>query len=205
MDAKPMVWELASRLQQLLETGRIEVPHPLTASELDDDRAWPILQEFEQEYRQTIAHRPPPLDRGTSLWAAGQFLRACQFAVYRELGPELINTGLEKRPPGAADTAAVHYSVDLTFRFLPDLYRFVKAAATLDPLLDRMEEWAGDWPLSSVGIAGIQPGRDALVVILAEPCLMMMYMDRIELRGDDSRWLPDFDPYSPARAPRRTE
>ncbi|MBM4077860.1 MAG: hypothetical protein FJ267_19700 [Planctomycetes bacterium] len=77
------------------------------------------------------------------------------------------------------------YSVDLVFRFLPDLVRIVKGMNSSDPLLERLKEWGRQWPLSSVSIP------DLLVTeiepILADRCLSQLYADRIIESGSTDR------------------
>ena len=40
--------------------------------------------------------------------------------------------------------------MDLTFRYLPDLYKLARNAAQQDVLLTHLARWAVDWPLSSL-------------------------------------------------------
>jgi hypothetical protein len=118
------------------------------------------------------------------------FYRACQFAVFRDVPAEAVAGALSVPCPGAtavtavAQSPAVHYSVDVVFRFLPDLARFARSAADNDPLLEPLQRWARQWPLSSVGMAGVD-GAD--VAFVAHPALLALYVDRVIATRDRSR------------------
>jgi hypothetical protein len=81
--------------------------------------------------------------------------------------------------------SGVHYSVDLTFRYLPDLVRIARTAASDDPLVGALRTWCRRWPLSSVGVA--QLGEIELGPIAKSAGLMQMYVDRIIAREDLDR------------------
>jgi MoxR-vWA-beta-propeller ternary system domain bpX4 len=175
---------LASFLSSLLERGRVQAPVPNELSE-DELRAGDaVLLDFEAQYRKVLPGTPPRLDRAAARWGAVQFLRGCQFTVYRDVPAELIEQELAPSCP-LPTTPAVHYSVDLVFRFLPDLVRFARSAAEGDPLVNHLMHWARDWPLSSVGIVGV----DAVDVngFVADSALLALYVDRILEAGDLGR------------------
>ena len=65
-------------------------------------------------------------------------------AIAEALGP----------PCPAPITPSTHYSVDLVFRFLPEVVIFARSAAAHDPLVEHLERFAREWPLSSVGMPG---------------------------------------------------
>jgi hypothetical protein len=108
--------------------------------------------------------------------------------VFRDEGPEF---GFEPLAGARELTAlpAVHYSVDLTFRFLPDLTKQVRAVASDDPLAVELLRWAEHWPLSSVGVDGLdtQAVDAALPAIVADDCLLRLYVDRVIDRRDHAR------------------
>jgi hypothetical protein len=112
------------------------------------------------------------------------FYRGCQLAVYREWGAENVQAAFGSTCP-AEIGAAAHYSVDLTWQFLPDLHRLTRQASPNDPLVEAIRHFATQWPLSSVGIAGIAPL--SLAGIVGHPGLLRLYADRIIGREDVSR------------------
>jgi hypothetical protein len=72
-------------------------------------------------------------------------------------------------------------------RFLPDLLRFARVAHEHehDPLVARLVDWARRWPLSSVGtqVTGNLDVND----IVADNCLLTLYVDRIIATADTLR------------------
>jgi hypothetical protein len=175
---------LAAFLHRLFTEGRVRVARPTDASEQELRAMDEVLTAFERRYEQDLPGTPPPLAPEAARWGAVMIYRACQFVAFRDLGEAEMAQALGAVCPGD-DSPATHYSVDLTFRFLPDLFKLARNAAEGDPLLSRLAHWAGQWPLSSVGIAGVQPLRTE--VITGHPCLLRLYVDRIIARRDTSR------------------
>ena len=171
-------------IADLFDTGRVVLDGDTLAGPRDVSAMTEELVEFEKVYRSTLPHYPPPLSLDSAGWACGMLYRACQFLVYREYGEQAIAEQLSSSCP-LKPSPSVCYSVDLTFRFLPDLVRLARAAAEHDPLLTPLLRWAGDWPLSSVGIKGVE-GIE-VEPFIDDPCLRLMYVDRIIAQLDVSR------------------
>ena len=112
------------------------------------------------------------------------FYRACQFVAFRDADEEVIAKTLTMACP-EGEPPAVHYSVDLTFRFLPSLVKLAQSAAQDDPLLMHFDRWAMAWPLSSVGMT--VPGPVQISPWTHDPCLLGLYVDRVIARGDATR------------------
>jgi hypothetical protein len=182
---------LASFLSELFEHGRVRVEEPIpTKTGLRpppaDDRAAAEarLRERDAAVRLEFPGEAPAFEPQLALWGAEQFFRACQFAVYRDVPAEVIDVILTLPCP-AADAAAQYYHIDLTFRFLPDLARLARTASANDPLCERLHEWANRWPLSSVGIPGVEP--DAADRAWEHAGLLRLYVDRVVALRDTSR------------------
>jgi hypothetical protein len=172
----------AGFLSALLEHGRVKVAHPQEHVPTDEiaaagrqllERAALVAAEFPGQ--------PPALELPVAQWAALQMYRACQLAIYRELDAGAIDELLAPACP-PAEAASRHWSADLAFVFLPDLIRQAQAAAANDPLVTRLREWAAQWPLSSVGVAQVEPQNVA--EIAGHPGLLRLYVDRILTRKD---------------------
>jgi hypothetical protein len=142
-----------------------------------------FLLRFEESYRLQLPGPTPSVSPAAVRWAAGMFLRAAQFVAFRQLGEELLNQDLARPCPGKRD-AATDYSVDLAFRFLPDLFRLTRAASESDPLLKVLERWAGDWPLSSVGMPIDPEAAPTTQYLMSDDTLKKVYADRILARQD---------------------
>ena len=73
----------------------------------------------------------------------------------------------------------------MVFRYLPDLTRFARSAAEADPLVEHLRRWARKWPLSSVGMPGVE--EVSVDGFADSPGLMRLYADRVIATGDTSR------------------
>jgi hypothetical protein len=104
--------------------------------------------------------------------------------MFRDAGADAVAKLAESELENC-DRAEVHYSVDLTFRYLPDLVRIAKSIASEDPLIELLMKRCRQWPLSSVGVKGT--GEVPLGSIAESPGLMQIYVDRILARDDTER------------------
>lgn len=175
---------LSEFLTCLFRDGRVRAARPAEISDKELRAADEVLRAFEQEYRQDLPATPPSLCLPVARWAATMFYRACQFVAFRDTGEEIMAQTMAATCPHG-DLSSVHYSVDLTFRYLPDLVKLAQNASQADPLLAHLASWAAQWPLSSVGmvVAGpVQIGPWA-----RDPCLLGLYVDRVIAHCDASR------------------
>ena len=172
-------------LSALFEHGHVgvtSIADPFT--KVDQEAASEVLRAAELTRRLEFPGDPPPWNNAVGLWAAESFYAACQLAVDRRVdesaGMKMLARGC---PPATA--AEQHYSVDLVFQYLPDLYKLARGAAPDDPLLRKLDEWALAWPLSSVGMPNnTEPDIEPILNHLS---LLLCYADRIVLRRDVSR------------------
>jgi hypothetical protein len=164
----------------LFEGRSTRVAAPQDPSESELQEAGEFLANFEGLYRLNIPGDPPRLDLEAALWAAVHYYKACQYAVFRDYGPDFAFAPADKAIV-AFNSPEAHYSVDLTFRFLPDLLALCQAA-TDDPLRLELLKWARQWPLSSVGV--IETCEVDIAPLLGSASLMQMYADRAIERGD---------------------
>ena len=141
-------------------------------------RAWDAVQRGE------LAGTAPELIPEAAEWAAVRLYRGCQALVCRELPPAEMQRMLREPCPAAA-SPAVDYSVDLVFRFLPDLVALARRVSRGDPLVEELLGLARAWPLSSVGIEGV--GAVEAARVLAQAGLRQLYVDRIIATGDAAR------------------
>lgn len=171
-------------LSGLFEEGRGAVskfaPLPDEAVRSGDE----FIAKYELVYRSSLPGDAPRFVAPAARWAAISFFRACQFAVYREVAEPSLKQEFDT-PFSATGSPDVHYSVDMIFRYLPDLNRFAGSAAEHDPLLGYLNQWAMAWPLSSVGMDGI--GEVKIDGFAECPSLMQLYADRVIVTGDESR------------------
>jgi hypothetical protein len=182
MLASPQSSPVTEFLHELFETGRVRVAEE-TATPAELAGVDELLLAFDGQCRRELAGEPPRLDLPAARWAAASFYRACQYVAHRHLGVAKMRATLTTECPGAKQpSAAVHYAVDLTFRYLPDLTRLARTTSEGDPLLVCLHDWARQWPLSSVGVMDIVP--DDAAPILNDACLLSLYVDRVIERRD---------------------
>jgi hypothetical protein len=175
---------LSTFLRSLFDDGRVRLP---TLVPLDDSaisQADAELLVFDRLARLELPGEAPVLDRNAARWAAILLFRACQFVVHRDVPAPVVVHELSLPCPSPRGPS-VDYAADLTFRFLPDLFTFARSAAENDPLVAALRDLARQWPLSSVGIAGLGPLDVAS--FFDHPALRTLYIDRILARSDESR------------------
>ncbi len=171
-------------ITDLFEDGRVTVPEvsPLTDEEVSAGDE--VIAEYERVCRMELPGTAPQFVEAAGRWAGTRLFRACQFAVYRDFGEETLKEELEV-PYSETNSPNVHYTVDLVFRYLPDLAKFAGSAAEQDPLLGHLYRWAQEWPLSSVGMSGVD---EVMIDGFADnSSLMLLYADRIIATGDKTR------------------
>lgn len=171
-------------LEILLSEGRGVVP---TVGPIDDSsrqQAAQVLKKYEFVWRQNLPQPVPQFHSDAANWAAENLFRACQFSVYRDADESIMRSALQTPCP-VAITPEVHYSVDLTYRFLPDLAKSVRMAAAKDPLLEVLTGWGQAWPLSSIGMPDL--GEVSVAGFANQPGLLQLYVDRVLAAKDQSR------------------
>ncbi len=172
---------LATFLDALFAEGRVRVAAPAKLGARELHAASEVLAATERLYRQALPGTPPRLEIESARWAAVMFFRACQFVAFRDLGEDQMDQAFQPDCPGDG-SASTHYSVDLVFRYLPDLINLARRPSEADPLVTRLRHWADQWPLSSVGMDGARP--TAAEAVVGHPSLLCLYADRVTARGD---------------------
>ena len=182
---------VARFVESLFTEGRVRVGasvgrngrlnHP-SADDLEETKS--VLKEMELSYRANLPGDPPKVSEKALLWGAATTFYASSFLAYRDAGEDVMRLALSANCP-ENPSPSVCYSVDLTFRFLPDLVRLARAVSPNDPLVDALTTLARQWPLSSVGIAHVGPVD--VTPFLDDDCLLQIYADRIIVMKDRSR------------------
>jgi len=176
---------LAEFLDQLFEHGHVRIGLPQQAVTPDDRAASTNrLVRFNEVRELEFPGIAPEFSVSCAIWSAEQFYRACQAAAFRDLDEATLQQGLAAPCP-LADLPSKHYSVDLVFRFLPDLIKLAAGLSPDDPLVKILRQWAGQWPLSSVGMSEVEV--ISLSGIADVPEMLRYYVDRVIARRDISR------------------
>jgi hypothetical protein len=174
-------------LRQLFDHGRVTV-ETADVQRLDERDLNSLLQLFDAEYRCHLPEGLPALNLPAASWGAKTLYSAAQVLAYRDLGIEAIQQVVQ--PTRLQGIAGEQFSVDLCLRYLPDLVRLARAASANDPLVTCLLELGADWPLSSVGIAGLalsERGIARVNALPAEPAVWRLYIDRVLQTGDSAR------------------
>lgn len=142
------------------------------------------LRAWDRQERDRLGHPLPSLREEDALAALVVLYRACQLLVYRDLPEEAVAEAFAEAPPPSTEPEAV-WSVDLSYRYLPDLARLAVGLSPGDPLVAAIREQAARWPFSSVGMeAGAAGGIDS---VLVHPGLRRIFLDRVVAAGDRGR------------------
>ena len=191
-------------LEQLLETGSVLIETPDPPSEAEVQLGGEILAHFESSWRLEWSATAPRFDHAVASWAGRALYRSCQFLLYRDFNADEVGNSLAVECP-EADTGKPqqHYNVDLTFRFLPNLWGFTQREAEDDPLTAIIGDWCFRWPLSSVGATNLidsdfvesdlispEPfprGKFMIDEFWSHPSLAQGYVDRIIEHKDKTR------------------
>jgi len=169
-------------VKSLAEEGRAIV----AASPLVEDTASVLaaLRQVDEFARAELGIEAPAFSPEAALWGARMTYYLCQFVVCRDIGEEQIKAvcGVpcpEKRGPEA------DWSADLMLRHLPRLFQLARHLSNADPLVQQMRSIATAWPLSSVGVGGLEPVK--LDSFVGHPALRRLYADRVISQADTSR------------------
>ncbi len=170
----------------LLDSGHVRAARPGQGeSPHERDATIKLLAEFEQEWRLEMPGQAPDWNSAAAIWGATMFYRAAQAALYREVAEQILADALGSACPTAWENPSTHYSVDLTFRFLPELFQHAPTSSSAELLSGVMQNWANLWPLSSVGMKGVIPA--SLEPIAEHAGLLQFYVDRIITTADYAR------------------
>ena len=168
--------QLSSFIIDLLAFGDVTVAGQITPfEEKDIEKSTALLQQFYEKDILEMPGKAPAFSQDAALWAAKFLYNAIQLTMMRDLSEEDIQKNLE--PFLGTQSVESIYSIDLTFRFLPDLFSLAKGLAPEDILVDRLKETASKFPLSTIGIEINEDADHTL--ILNHPSLRLNYTDRL--------------------------
>lgn len=189
---------LSAFIQALFESGEARVPLVADAEDLggtsgpklipegERDPAIALLTEYEPIVRAGWPMQAPAFDGEIALHAAAYLYQAARLILSRHVSGDVVSHLLADDGI-SANTPTAHYCVDLTGRFLPDLFRMAGGRLTEDPLTERISGFGSRWPMSSIGVLGIDPVTDRLDVVIDYPSLYAVYIDRVLERLDYER------------------
>ena len=175
---------LSTFVEDLIGGRPLRVGPPAAPNDADLQQALATVVEFERQTRFDLPGEAPAIDPHAARWSLVSLYLAASLVIHRDVNATEIDQLLRK-PQLDHTKPEVHYSVDLTMRFLPSLMQFAKSASSDDPLVKRLQQWARDWPLSSVGMKDV--GAVDIAHLRTSKTLMRLYVDRIFHTEDTSR------------------
>jgi len=176
--------QLSTFLTTLFTEGKVVATGELSGFEPDDlQAAEKVLRQFYEEDALEMPSQAPAFHPEAALCAAQYMYNAVQLIVHRDLDAEAVEKHLTGLPEPASPD--VIYSVDLTLRYLPELFGLAKGLSPLDIVVSKLKETATYWPFSSVGVE--LEGEYALENILGHVSLKYAYADRILAKKDKNR------------------
>lgn len=178
------VVQLKQFIQDIIQQGKVVVEGNVTPFTDEDIQAaiQPLHEHYEHQ-KQELTGTVPAFDAAAAIWAAGFLYRAVQLVMLRDLGEEAVNKLLT--PYDGVISPEAILSVDLSFRYLPNLVGLAKGLAPEDVLVKRLREAAVQWPFSSVGMK--VEGELNIEVIMNNTCVRSAYIDRIISARDIKR------------------
>jgi hypothetical protein len=177
-------------LTRLFAEGHVVFHGPPTDDGADDPAATAELVKAFRIVQLELAGDPIPFDPKMALAAARLLRRACWALVNREERPEALARRLAMPQPPR--TPVQHLSADLTFRYLPQVYRRARGLDPADVLTTSLNALLRQWPLSGA-LAGLDEGPDPEPDFSGHPGLLMLYAERVA-HHDRPAWQPKRPP-----------
>ncbi len=167
---------LSKFILNLTEIGELTLSGDFLPFEQDDlSQSSALLQHLYEADRLEMPLKAPAFNAEAAIWATQYLYRAMQLLLRRSCGEEMVEKELEDYT-GVLTPAAI-YSIDLTLRYLPDLFKLAKGLAPSDILVHKLQSTAAAFPFSSVGIALEEELQEW--PILTHSSLRLTYIDRI--------------------------
>jgi hypothetical protein len=178
---------LGEFLQTLFEDGRIVLKGRPEPTEADRAGALRVLEAAFDLHRLDVAGPPIGFDPASALTAAELVRRSAWFLVNRSESVREMERSLTRpRPPL---TSGEHLSADVSFRFLPQVYRRARSIAPGDYLASFLSDLLRAWPLSGV-LSDLAEGPKDVGDLGGHPGLWMLYAERLAL-DEKPAWMPD--------------
>jgi hypothetical protein len=181
---------LSDFLKTLFEEGRLVLKGRPEPSEADRPAALRVLETAFDLHRLDVAGPPIAFDAPSALTAAELVRRAGWFLVNRtESVREMERSLTMPRPPSKAGE---HLSADVSFRFLPQVYRRARSMGPEERLARFLADLLRAWPLSGV-LTDLAEGPRDVGELGGHPGLWMLYAERLAL-DEKAAWMPKGGP-----------
>ncbi|MCE3296016.1 MAG: hypothetical protein K0R65_1730 [Crocinitomicaceae bacterium] len=142
----------------------------------DEEQTLAFLELEYQNESLSWPHTVPAFNPQAALWAARYLYTAAQVILFRKaLAPE---TETFLKTPGPEINPGTILSVDLCFRFMPDIMEQLHVIDSEDPLLPVFEEQLRQWHYSGMRYE-LENDKLEMQVYLDDPCLRQLYCERV--------------------------
>ncbi len=142
----------------------------------EKDKVRLFLQEIYELETLTFQFEVPDFNSDVALWAAEFMYVSAQLIIYRENHSNELQDILPNEE--FVVTPSTLMSVDICFRFIPDLLKELKLIDGEDKLIPILESKLQKWYYSAVNSEVEIENKDWDVVIQS-PCLTQLYINRI--------------------------
>lgn len=146
---------------------------------ISDEEKETVLFFLEKEYQSEALEFPftsPEFHPAAALWAAETVYYACQFILFRENDDAKMEDFF---PAFQFEVSpATILSVDLCFRFVPDMLRQLSLIDPEDSLISILEKYLKTWHFSGINYS-LDFKEIELDIIFTNPCLQQLYLNRI--------------------------
>lgn len=164
---------LAKFITNLYESGHLTLDFEI---EDNQEGAREAIRQVDQQQRLHWPYQAPELNEDICLWAFETLQLFVYAYVDSNFNSDEIKQNIRKLERNDFNTED-HYSVDLAFSYLIDLYELIKIRNASDPLAEIIHSQAKAWPLSLVGIEDVEIELDDKV--FHHPALQAVLCDRI--------------------------
>ncbi|MFK7776023.1 MAG: hypothetical protein AB8F94_28120 [Saprospiraceae bacterium] len=148
----------------------------LSTSEEEKEK---VILFLEKEYQAESSEFPfvsPEFHPQAALWAAEISYYACQFILFRENDEAKMEDFFPAFQFEVSPSTIL--SVDLCFRFIPDMLRQLSLIDSEDSLIAILEKYLKTWHFSGINYSLNLKDLD-LNIIFTDPCLQQLYLNRI--------------------------
>jgi hypothetical protein len=137
--------DYASFLAHIHSSGRLAVGREFG---LSTDGLVAALQQLDEIVRIDGPSDLPELDLDAAVWGVARLHAACVLLAHRDHGVEVIEQQMLAACPSAWSAPATHYSVDLSLRHLPDVWRLARVLGCHNLAMSILSQ---SWPTRACG------------------------------------------------------
>lgn len=148
----------------------------LTITDSEEESVMNFLQKEYVNESLNFPFNAPPYNPEAALWGARAVYFGAQLILYRQNGESELPTLFPELRCELTPSAIL--SVDLCFRFIPELLHQLKLIDSEDPLISILENHLHKWHYSGISYP-LPLDTMNFTAIFQDQCLQQLYLDRI--------------------------